>query len=64
MKRIKEIFNRIFHKNKSFVADTCEETGLTEVFENSDIDGEKKSIVTQCKDSIHEICILCLEPFI
>lgn len=65
MKTIKEIINHIFHKNKLNVTDSCEfVNGTTDMDENKDKGSTEKTIITQCSDSIHEICILCLEPFI
>lgn len=65
MKTIKDVFNRIFHRNIVNVDDSCDipnpASGEEERNETVII---KESLFNKCKDSIHEICILCLEPFI
>lgn len=65
MKSIKNIFNRIFHRNIANVDNSCDISNpVPSEEESNEIAIIKESLLNKCKDSIHEICILCLEPFI
>ncbi|MBQ0142557.1 MAG: hypothetical protein KBT06_07150 [Prevotellaceae bacterium] len=65
MKTIKDIFNRIFHQD---IANVDSPYGVKNSMPSDEESNEtvitKEFILNKCKDSIHEICILCLEPFI